>query len=307
MKPNLDVFQRRADTPVSSKPLIVRLADPKVMAALSDFPMMQRWEVLRRNQAPMSAREFAAACSTKYEDAIASLDRLVDLGFVVRHKATARCRHVTFNVVADSILVAFEPTQADQREWIDAQRRTLMRYSRDAIDSHFSNTKPFGKTRYTEMYLAPRLSLSDRDRVSKILHQAFDAIREIEREAESRARRTAVEHAQGTPEPSSQYIVALHTVAVGVGVLPIPNISLVDATLVASRFSTLASNPKILLTQRELQVAERLASGESRPTAARSLGVSANTIASTTKRIYTKLGVTNRAEFVSRMATLSRK
>lgn len=276
--------------------------------------MMQRWEVLRRNQGPMSVREFAAACSTTYEQAISSLDRLLEGGFVVRRKATAKCRHATFNVVAESILVAFDPTQAEQREWIDCQRRNLRRYSRDAIDSYFTGERPpGGRKLYNEMYRAPRLGLSDARRVSKILQQAFDAILEIEREAAMRAQRgpSAGDSGDtgdtGESEEVAQYILALHLVAAGAGVLPIPNISLMDATLVASRVSALASSPKLLLTERELQVAERLVSGESRPEAAKSLGVTANTIASTTKRIYTKLGVTNRAEFVSRMSKLTPK
>ena len=76
---------------------------------------------------------------------------------------------------------------------------------------------------------------------------------------------------------------------------------------VMRRFSVIASSPKRLLTERELEVAERLASGESRPEVAKSLGVSTNTIASATKRIYAKLGVTNRAEFVSRMTNRANK
>ena len=256
----------------------------------------------------MSARELATACSLSYEEAIASLDLLLEGGFVVRRRATAKCRHATFQVAADSILVAFDPTQAEQREWINSQRREIRRYSREAVDSYFDGVKPPGaKKQYIETYRAPRLGQSDVMRVSKILQQAFDAILEIEREAEARAHRDAAAGGTGEAEELSQYIVAAQAVAVGVGILPLPNISLMEATLVPNRFSVIASSPKRLLTERELEVAERLASGESRPEVAKSLGVSTNTIASATKRIYAKLGVTNRAEFVSRMTNRANK
>lgn len=287
------------------KPLVLQLSSPPVIAALRDFKTMQRWEVLRRNRNPMSARELAAACSSTYEEAVASLDLLIEGGFVVRRRATAKCRHATFRVAADVVLVAFDPTKVEQREWINAQRREIRRYSREAVDSYFNGARqPGSKKYYTEIYRAPRLSQSDVARASKILQQAMDAILEIEREAEARAQRKQVAGDAGEPEEFSQYIVAAQAVAAGIGVLPLPNITLMEESLVAPRFSTLSASPKILLTERELVVAERLVSGESRPEVAKSLGVSTNTIASTTKRIYAKLGVKNRAEFVSRMSAL---
>ena len=59
--------------------------------------------------------------------------------------------------------------------------------------------------------------------------------------------------------------------------------------------------PAMVLTDRERQIANRLVDGETRPQVAKALGVSPNTIASATKRIYAKLGVRSRAEFVARM------
>jgi DNA-binding NarL/FixJ family response regulator len=141
-------------------------------------------------------------------------------------------------------------------------------------------------------------------RVSEILQQVMDAILEIERETEARAQRQQIAGDAGEPEEFPQYIVAAHAVAAGIGVLPLPNTTLMEESLVDLRFSTLSASPKMLLTERELEVAERLVSGESRPHAAKSLGVTTNTIASTTKRIYAKLGLKNRAEFVSRMSAL---
>jgi DNA-binding CsgD family transcriptional regulator len=291
---------------MSIKPLILKLSNPHVMAALRDFRSMQRWEVLRSSHRAMSARELADACSSSYEETVASIDRLIDGGFVLRRKATAKCRHATFRSAAESIIVAFDASQEAQREWINSQRREVRRCSREAMDSYFSGVRPPGaRKRYAELYRAPRLDAADVGRVSEILQRAFDAILEIERESEARAHRSAIDGGSPAGEPRSQYIVALQSVAVGAGVLPLPSINLMEAALVPGRCSTLLASPKVLLTARELEVAERLASGESRPAAAKSLGVSANTIASTTKRIYSKLGVSNRAEFVSRMSTLA--
>jgi hypothetical protein len=120
---------------MSIKPLILKLSNPHVMAALRDFRSMQRWEVLRSSHRAMSARELADACSSSYEETVASIDRLIDGGFVLRRKATAKCRHATFRSAAESIIVAFDASQEAQREWINSQRREVRRYSREAMDS----------------------------------------------------------------------------------------------------------------------------------------------------------------------------
>jgi LuxR family maltose regulon positive regulatory protein len=75
-----------------------------------------------------------------------------------------------------------------------------------------------------------------------------------------------------------------------------------ESEMALRRSALRATSPKSLLTARELEVATSIASGKSRPETAKALGVSANTVASATKRIYAKLGVRNRAEFTSRMA-----
>lgn len=289
---------------MSVKPLILRLRDAEVMAALRDFPTMQRWEVLRRRNAPMSAQEFASACSITQSAAVASLDLLIDGGFVVRHRATAARRHVIYSVAADEILVAFDADDAEQRRWINSQRAELRRYSRQAIDSHLMSLTGGGvKRQYGEYYQAPTLTPAEVARACLILQQAIDAIAEIEREALRRSRREKEGDAVA-PEPaesSHPYILAVNFVAVGAGVLPLPKISFMESQMALDRFASLATHPKLLLTPRELEVAARLASGKSRPETAKALGVSTNTVASTTKRIYAKLGVRNRVEFTSRM------
>ena len=291
---------------MSLKPLILRLCDAEVMAALRDFPTMQRWEVLRRHHAPMSAQEFASACSVTQSKALASLDLLLDGGFVVRHRATARRRHPTFTVAADEILVVFDSDNDEQRHWINSQAAELRRFSRHAIDSHITMpSHPGGAKRiYGEFYRAPTLTPAEVERACAILQQAVDAITELEREALARSRRDEKNGSVAAePDESSQaYILAVNFVAVDAGVLPLPKLAFMESEMALRRSASRATSPKSLLTAREIEIATRLASGKSRPETAKALGVSANTIASATKRIYAKLGVRNRVEFTSRMA-----
>jgi DNA-binding CsgD family transcriptional regulator len=83
--------------------------------------------------------------------------------------------------------------------------------------------------------------------------------------------------------------------------LPICDIGTWEKKALASELAYLTRSPASVLTPREQQIARRLSDGESRPEVAKALGVTVNTINSATKRIYTKLGVRNRAEFTARM------
>jgi DNA-binding CsgD family transcriptional regulator len=97
------------------------------------------------------------------------------------------------------------------------------------------------------------------------------------------------------------YHVALEFRPLKATELPIPDIGAWEKKALARELADLSSAPGAVLAPRELEIAKRLAAGESRPQVAQALGVSVNTIASATKRIYAKLGVRNRAEFATRM------
>ncbi|MBI1302929.1 MAG: MarR family transcriptional regulator [Phycisphaera sp.] len=83
--------------------------------------------------------------------------------------------------------------------------------------------------------------------------------------------------------------------------LPICDLGTWEKKALARELAFLTRVPEAVLAPREREIAQRLAAGESRPQVAQALGVSVNTIASATKRIYAKLGVRSRAEFATRM------
>lgn len=88
----------------------------------------------------------------------------------------------------------------------------------------------------------------------------------------------------------------LHAVA------PIPQFSLWNADYAPELVHHREKDPGSVLSPRELEVARRLATGESRPFIAKSLRISTNAAATTSKRIHAKLGVNNRAAIASLMA-----
>lgn len=295
------------------KPILLKLSDPRVMAAVADFTTMQRWEVLRRSERAMSAQEFARACSTTLEKADVSLDLLLDAGFVTRTRGSARSRQTTYAVAAERILVEFDRTDAAQRGWIDSQRREVRGYVRNAVDSFRQSESPAPKTQYLEFYRSSVLTQADVSRIAAVMARALESVLQIEHEARERlaaapgAGPVATQTLDGLDEAETncpaEYMTAIQVMPAGPGVLPLPNITLIDSVMAQRRMNEMASTPTAMLTARELEIAERLAAGESRPEAARSLGISVNTVATMSKRIYAKLGVASRAELAARMSS----
>ena len=274
------------------------------MAALNDLPTLERWEVLKRRGVPMSAAQFAEACSIPLDEALRSLDLLVAGGFVLPKKATGRCRHATFVATAEDIVVTWNGRCEQHRRWVDSQRHARRAHIRKLIDESIGDGQTLGQPRlFSEKFRILSLHYSERKRIHQILQHAFEAIDEIEREGWARQRAESAEAppAAHSEEKRLNYVIAMHMVPAGENTLPLPSISAVEETLVAQVVARAESEPKRVLTGREFEIAARLANGRSRPEVARALGISTNTVASTTKRIYSKLKVKSRAEFAALM------
>lgn len=83
--------------------------------------------------------------------------------------------------------------------------------------------------------------------------------------------------------------------------LPIPRFFLTVSRGAARYLEEARKIPAGLLSKREQEVARRLAAGETRPRIASALGLKPSTVASTSKRIYAKLGIHSRTELARRM------
>ena len=302
---------------MSKIPTILHLSDPAVFKAMRDFATVQRWEVLKRRRVPLTAQEFADACSISLAEAVETLDTLVEAGFAVRNKATARCRHMTYEIPDQDILVVWHNDHEDDRRFVADTRMKLRQYSQHLIDNARRDGLDFpirgGIT--AERYRSLRINHAEQTRVYAILQRAFDAIAEIDEEAQQAEvqrkthesiREKTHERAHDSPpaaepDPRRDYILTLHFLPTHLQTFPIPRINLVQSTILETRRAAIAARPGRILTRREMQVASRLAGGQSRPEVAKSLGVSANTVATMTKRIYAKLGVRSRAECAARM------
>lgn len=295
------------------QPVVLSLACPKVRAAMSDIALMQRWEVLRRSAAPRSVHELADACGVSDSVAQRSLDLLVESGLAVRLRARASRREITYRVVSERVVVAWDASCDADLAFLLQNRQTMRAYSRSVIDRNdTAETRGMPGLPKYRGHQSFTLTRAEAESIGQALRSAWEFITQVEMQARERAAKAAqAAQAKGkdaaeapTDAAEHPYHVALEFRPLKTPELPISDIGTFEKKALAREVEYLSRSPASVLTQREQQIATRLANGESRPTIAKALGVTLNTIASSTKRIYSKLGVRNRAEFTARMKSM---
>lgn len=281
---------------------ILNLSSPAVMSALLDMKLMQRWELLRRSQAALSTAQLATEWQVPAAEAQRSIDRLVDAGFVARLKVTAQQRTVSYRAVSQEILVAWNRSSPEQNEFVARNRLRFRELSRGIIDRH-DGESTLGEAEKPGIYLYASVLLT-REEIDK-LNWAIRAVVEIldtaDRRAEARAAQKFAEPQADAGATELPYHLSVEFRGLRHPEPPIPHYGLWDNESIPKELAYVARNPSTVLTAKELDVARRLAAGESRPAIAKALRLTVNTIASTTKRVYAKLGVHNRSELTIRM------
>jgi len=287
-------------------PVVLSLNCPKLRAALPDMALMQRWEVLRRSAEPMSVHELAEACGVSDAVAQRSLDALVDVGLVVRLRATARRRGIAYRSIAERVIVQWDAASEADLAVLLQNRQAIRALSRSIIDRNdTAETRGMPGLSKFRGHQSFMLTPAESDAIAQALRNAWETITRIEAEARKRGlapregRRAS--SAAAVAAETVPYHVALEFRPLKAPELPICDIGTWERKALARELAYLSSAPDAVLAPRELEIAKRLAAGESRPQVAQALGVSVNTIASATKRIYAKLGVRSRAEFATRM------
>jgi DNA-binding CsgD family transcriptional regulator len=281
------------------KPVILHLSDPKVAALTMDLSAMQRWEVLRRSETPMTAEQLATACRTTIPIAQFTLDRLVDAGFAVRLKASATRRRITYRSVGEHVLVQYDPTSPPERALVWDAREATKQYGRKVIDrAHAAPTIRSKSLRWLDVDCTPILTYEESMEALELLATTAEKLKEIESRAYKRA---LADPASNALSRTRGYYVQLLLQPLEEPELPLPSYSVWSRESIAHEVKRLSKAPGNVLSLREQEIARRLAAGESRPTIAHALRLSPHTVAATCKRVYAKLGVHSRAELASRM------
>ncbi|MEY3142114.1 MAG: Bacterial regulatory protein luxR family [Planctomycetota bacterium] len=297
---------------------VLSLDSPALASVFIDLRSMQLWEILRRSGKCWTPSQVAEAAARQLTEVQQSLDRLVEGGLVTRAKARGRSRHVTYSSVSEQVVVRWDRTKPEQFDALQSLRLQIRKCVFDTIERNI-NVGLTGtlKRPWLEQQYGLALTREEARAVHAALRAAFTAIDQIAVQSEERRieaattgaakKRLARDSAAGGV-PDSQDAEGELTYQIAIDMRPlaeppqiIPAIGVWEAGGLAHELEYRRKSPLGKLSKRELEVAKRLAAGESRPKVAASLGLTANTVSSITKRIYAKLGVHSRAEFTARM------
>lgn len=283
----------------SMKPVVLRLSNPKVAALVVDVPAMQRWEILRRSASPMTVDQLAALGRAPREAIQAMLDRLVDAGFAVRIRATAARRSIAYRSVSEKVVIEYDKESASELAVVWASTQANTEYAREVTDR--ARAVPAIRTKllhWMDGVSLCALTREDRREVAQLLSDAWLQIAAIGKRAQERAQTADSPETRG---PTHDYLIQVVLQPLDEPELPMPELTLWSTPGAARHVERQVASPATVLGPRELEVARRLAAGESRTKLAASLNLSAHTVTTMTKRIYAKLRIHSRAELAARM------
>jgi len=162
--------------------VVLKLSDPKVAAIVADRPAMQRWEVLRRSDEPMTSQQLAAACRVDVEVMQHTIDRLVDAGLAVRVKATRTSKRTTYRAISKQLVLEWNANRPEDARWIVEQREAAKQYGRRVIDrAHAAMSRR--SLKWVAADVAFVLTRSEAEEALKIITDAADALSQLEERA----------------------------------------------------------------------------------------------------------------------------
>lgn len=285
-----------ANTPPQLKTIDIR--DTRSLAAIGSPQRCGVFEVLRCFHRAATLPELAVATSLPEPQLARMVDDLVAAGLVRTVRARGKRRRPAFKVTCQEVAVLYDPSNhqecALQRRHAEATTADLKHASATAREV---GATPPNHTLYHES----RGKFTIRPDQFAELRRRLRAVDEYINQIGSECK---VSHP--VAPLLCNHLIEMRVAPLRTPLLPFPWILATRRDKVARLAKASVAGAMPLLAPRQQQVAIALAHGSSRPQIARRLGLSVHTVAAISRRIYAKLGVSNRAELANRLATLAR-
>lgn len=285
------------------KPL--RLEEPGVLELLQDYDALRTWEAIRGFRSVVTLSELEASLAIDRRTLQAQVDRLTDQALLKVVRARKPRTSVGYRVATDRIVVTFDDSDPRSVEHAMASSRS--------VGDEFK--------RCVDRYADPEFDSKAGVRFRQHTMQHFT----VEDFAELRRRILAVVEFLATPRPRpsqptrsgnakgvrpafcNQSISIFLEPLVG-ELLPLPAVWMTPHSKLSRADRADSDRTGIRgLAPREREVAFALADGLTRAHAAERMGISVHTVATITRRIYRKLGVSSQAGLAARLAGVARR
>lgn len=276
----------------------IDIRDAKSLAAIGTPQRCGVFEVLRCFRRPATLQELGVATRVPPLTLASIVDDLVGAGLVRARKARGARRRPAFEVTCQQVAVLYDPSV---RSECDLVRRHLEAATADmqhaSVQARAAGASPPHETLYHESRGKFTIRPDQFMELRRRLHAVDEFINQI-----------ATDCAVSDPVAPllCNHLIEMRVAPLQKPLLPFPWILAAQRGTAASLSQAFVQSTVPQLAPREQQVAVAMAHGSSRPEIAKRLGLSVNTVASISKRIYAKLGISNRAELANRLAALSR-
>lgn len=271
---------------------LLESSDPVVESLLSDATLLGIWDFLRRSPRALSLKELSERVQTDPSAVQRKLELLLAHGLIEAQPARGRRRSITYRVLAEGVTIRF-------RMPADLERMVRQRQSQTEHALRIMGPSP--------TMPQSRADLDRHAHFARVMHLSESELAELQRRLDGVAEWIEMLEERGALRGEFPCLCN-YGVAFRLEPLAKPSLPQARVRFMQTNGNTTASSPAMdaasgrkRLSSRERQVALALARGSTRSEVAAELGIAQSTVATLTKRIYTKLRVHRRAELVSRL------
>ena len=277
---------------------ILDIQDARVAEILGAPFNCSVWELARRCKSPASLAEIAALLRVDAASVRLALDELESIGLIARLPAGRKNRNATYRTTRDELIIEYGPSDAKDHRIVTAMKKRFQEHSNKIMDAARLPLNAQRNDEWTFQHFGPaRLSPGEMKEFQSMIRGVRDFLDGV-------STRTKITDVTEIQDCNVQ--VGIEVFPIRVPVAPVPRVIFIDRAKDGKAVAMIRKSRMSNLSPREREIAYELISGKTRPEIAKQLGISVNTIATISKRIYAKLGVRRRAELGAKLRGMLR-
>jgi DNA-binding CsgD family transcriptional regulator/predicted transcriptional regulator len=277
---------------------ILDIQDARVAEILGAPFNCSVWELARRCKSPASLAEIAALLRVDAASVRLALDELESIGLIARLPAGRKNRNATYRTTRDELVIEYGPSDAKDHRIVTAMKKRFQEHSNKIMDAARLPLNAQRNDEWTFQHFGPaRLSPGEMKEFQSMIRGVRDFLDGV-------STRTKITDVTEIQDCNVQ--VGIEVFPIRVPVAPVPRVIFIDRAKDGKAVAMIRKSRMSNLSPREREIADELISGKTRPEIAKQLGISVNTIATISKRIYAKLGVRRRAELGAKLRGMLR-